>query len=210
MPSISALSAAHLPTLEEIMHRNPFEIIDSPWGPIEAWRASTLATGTMGALSSVYDLVRSDSDAAAARADAEQARVALLKDVHQRLDALSARCDAQASELAALKADARRRADDEARKARFDEEPLTLPPDIAEYQTRTPPSEIGDDTHQLGGELHSVAAKEEPALEDPDLELELEDSEGDLPKELAPSTEPVPEPKGQVYQQPVSISLNEE
>ena len=38
------------------MNSNPFELIDTPWGHIEAWRASTLATGTMGALSSVYDV----------------------------------------------------------------------------------------------------------------------------------------------------------
>jgi len=53
MPSISALSEAHLPTLEEILHRNPFDLVDSPWGKIEAWRASTMATGTMGALAQV-------------------------------------------------------------------------------------------------------------------------------------------------------------
>jgi hypothetical protein len=56
-----------LPTLEEVMNGNPFDVIDSPWGHIERWRASTLATGTMGALQSVYDLVRADSAAFAAR-----------------------------------------------------------------------------------------------------------------------------------------------
>ena len=29
---------------------DPFELVDSPWGHIERWRALTLATGTMGAL----------------------------------------------------------------------------------------------------------------------------------------------------------------
>jgi hypothetical protein len=55
--------------------KNPFEIIESPWGHIERWRASTLATGTMGALAQVYDdIVRNDAAEAAARADAMEAR----------------------------------------------------------------------------------------------------------------------------------------
>src|SRR5215813_2657131 len=56
-----------LPTLEEVMNGNPFDIIDSPWGHIERWRASTLATGTMGVLANVYDIVRSDAAEATAR-----------------------------------------------------------------------------------------------------------------------------------------------
>jgi hypothetical protein len=52
---------ARLPTLEEVMNGSPFDIIDSPWGHIERWRASTLATGTMGALAQVYKMVRNDA-----------------------------------------------------------------------------------------------------------------------------------------------------
>jgi hypothetical protein len=92
------------------------------------------------------------------------------------------------------------------------EEPLTLPPDIHEYQTRTPPAKIGDETHQPGGELHAVAPKEEEPpseLPEPPLETECEEL-GDLPEELRDLPDPVPEPKGSVYPQPVSISLNKE
>src|SRR5262249_49231484 len=115
-----------LPTLEEVMNGSPFDIIDSPWGHIERWRASTLATGTMGALKNVYDIVREDTAAATARADAEQARNALIKDLCARVDSITARVDALASRF--REAEAKRLAD-AVHKAKFDEEPLTLPPD---------------------------------------------------------------------------------
>ena len=63
------------------------------------------------------------------------------------------------------------------------------------------PSKIGDDTPPPGGELHAVAPKEEPSLED-------SDNVGDLPKELEDPPDPAPEPRGSVYPQPISISLN--
>src|SRR5262249_241835 len=67
--------------------------------------------------------------------------------------------------------EAKRKAD-EAVQRKLDEEEIELPPDIAEYQTRTPPSKVGDDTHQPGGELHSIAAKEEEQLPEPPLETD--------------------------------------
>jgi hypothetical protein len=95
----------------------------------------------------------------------------------------------------------------------FEAEPLTLPPDIHEYQTRTPPAKIGDETHQPGGELHAVSSKEEPPSElpEPPLDGEAGDDElGDLPEELRDLPDPVPEPRGTVVPQPVSVSLTEE
>jgi hypothetical protein len=164
----------------------------------------------MGALSSVYDIVRADAAAQAARADATEARNALI-------DALEAR-------LAAAE-DARRA--DEARKAAFDEEPLTLPPDLDRIQD-LPPAKIEDDhTPGPSGELHEIAAKEEPSeLPEPPLEVEDaggvplsyrnvplsyvrgNDQAGDLPEELEQPTDPVPEPSGSVYPQPTAIQLN--
>ena len=107
---------------------------------------------------------------------------------------------------------------------------ITLPPDIAEYQASTSPAEIGDETHQPGGELHDIAAKEEEPSELPEPPLETEtdkvplsygnvptsyvrggpkDQAGDLPEELEQGLpEPPPEPKGGIYPQPVSVSLN--
>ena len=98
----------------------------------------------------------------------------------------------------------KRRADEQAQRE-FEEEPLELPPDISEYQASTPPAEIGDDTHQPGGELHAVAPKSE--LPEPPLETEG-DEVGDLPKELEDPPDPVPEPKGKVYPPPTALFGN--
>jgi hypothetical protein len=180
-----------LATLEEIMNGSPFDIVDSPWGHIERWRASTLATGTMGALQSVYDLVRSDSSIADARAEAVATRDAEIRGQIVKLvtglESLTARVDSIEAENRAAKADA-------ARKATFDAEPLAEPPGVS-GPSATPPT----------GDLHSLPAKEEPELEDSGI--------GDLPAEIQlpkPLPEPEPEPKGSVQPQPISVSLNQE
>ena len=65
------------------------------------------------------------------------------------------------------------------------------------------PTAVEDETHQPGGDLHTLAAKsEEP-------EPPLDDNLGDLPEELAEPPDSVPEPKGSVYPEPTAISLNE-
>src|SRR6516165_9295280 len=151
-----------LATLGQVMNGNPFVIIDTPWGEMEAWRASTMATGTMGALSSVYDLVRADSAALAARADEVEARNALIEHLCTKVADFERRFADHEARLAA--AEEKRRAD-EAREAEFEEEPQELPPDIAAHQELSPPTKIGDahsTTHVPGGELHSVAPKDEP------------------------------------------------
>ena len=207
-----------LATAEEIMNgKNPFEKVSTPLGEMERWRAEAMLIGTMGGIRSVYDIIRSDAVEAAARADAEEARTTLIKHVCERVDALAARVDAFASELEAFKAKERADAEaaaqaEEERRRQLEEDPLEDPPDIAEYQARNPPSEIEDEEHQPGGELHTVAPKE-----DPEPDLEVEDDQGTLPNELqegvppAPSNYPNPElPKPPVVSQPVSISLNKE
>ena len=218
---------AHLPTIEQIMNGNPFEIVDTPWGKMEAWRASTMATGTMGALAQVAAIVRTDAAELEKKTVAFDAKKsAVLKTVNRLLSFMS-RVDALTTRVEAL--EAKRKADEVAQR-KLDEEEIELPPDIAEYQTRTPPSKVGDDTHQPGGELHSIAAKEEEQLPEPPLETESnaggvplsygnvtyikgapKDQAGNLPEELEQGLpEPVPEPKGSVYPQPIAISLNEE
>ena len=197
-------------SIEEIMNGSPFDIVDSPWGHIERWRASTLATGTMGALSSVYDLVRADATAQAARADATEARNALIQHLCSKVDAAHTRLDNIVAELAAER-EARRA--DEARQAKLDEEEIEFPPDLGE----TPPSRAtADDTHQYqpGGELHTLEPSEEP---DPDLEVEDAADQGALPEELSKNVPPAPStypnfelPKPPVVAQPVAISLNKE
>src|SRR6516165_9117523 len=152
-----------LATLGQVMNGNPFVIIDTPWGEMEAWRASTMATGTMGALSSVYDLVRADSAALAARADEVEARNALIEHLCTKVADFERRFADHEARLAT--AEDRRRADQE-REAGFAAEPIELPPDISDHQALSPPTKIEDDTepthgHTPGGELHEVAAKSE-------------------------------------------------
>src|SRR5215468_151984 len=100
-----------LPTLEEIMNNNPFAIVDSPWGHIEAWRASTLATGTMGALSTVYDAVRNDAATTAQRVAALDATKEKMQQLCDMIDNLHKRMDAHAAQMEAF--ELKRRADEE-------------------------------------------------------------------------------------------------
>jgi len=201
-----------LPTLEAIiMNGSPYDLVDTPFATekIEAWRAQSIATGASGALAAfhrLYEMVRNDAADASARADEAQAREALVKHLCDQVAAMQERINRLADAL-----EERQRSDEAAaqHQRRFDEEPITLPPDLSEYQTRTPPSEIGDDTHQPGGELHALGPSKDP---DPSLEpTAVEGDElGDLPEALRDLPDPVPEPQGKVYPQPVAISLNKE
>jgi len=220
---------ARLPSLEHVLDGNPFELIDSPFaeGKMERWRANAMATGTMGYLAQIYEMVRNDAAELEKKTAALDAKKSAVLNTVNRLLRFMSRVDALTSRVEALEA---KRKADEATQREFEEEPLTLPPDIAEYQTRTPPSEVRDHTHQPGGELHSIAAKEEEQPPEPPLETESDaggvplsygnvptsyikgapkDQAGDLPEELEQGLpEPPPEPKGGIYPQPVSVSLN--
>jgi hypothetical protein len=218
----------HLPTLEQVMSRNdPFAIITTPLGAMERSRAEAMLIGTTSAIQSVLQTVRNDAaELEEKTVELDAKKHAVLSTVNRLLRFMS-RVDALTSRVEALEA---KHKADEATQRKLDEEEIELPPDIAEYQTRTPPSEVGDDTHQPGGELHSIAAKEEEQLPEPPLETEPDaggvplsygnvptsyikgapkDQAGDLPEELEQGLpEPPPEPKGSVYPQPVSVSLN--
>src|SRR6516165_6485311 len=111
MPSISAPSEANLPTLEQIAHHDPFAIIDSPWGQIEAWRASTLSTGTMGALAQVAAIVRNDAAELEQKTIAFDAKKASVLRTVNKLLSFMGRVDALTSRVEAL--EAKRRADEE-------------------------------------------------------------------------------------------------
>jgi hypothetical protein len=195
---------------------------------MEAWRASAMATGTMGALAQVAAIVRNDAAKLEQKAVALDAKKHAVLNTVNRLLKFMSKVDALTTRVEALEA---KRKADEAVQRKLDEEPIELPPDIAEYQTRTPPSEVGYDTHQPGGELHSIAAKEEEQLPEPPLETESDaggvplsygnvptsyvrgapkDQAGDLPEELETDfREPELEPSGSVYPQPTAIQLNE-
>src|SRR6516165_5502847 len=113
---------ARLPTLEEVMNGSPFDIVDSPWGRIEAWRASTLATGTMGALAQVYDIVRSDSATAVERTAAVQDTMDKMQALCDMIDNLHQRMDAFAAKQEAIQLKHRAEAEAKAKQDRFDEE----------------------------------------------------------------------------------------
>src|SRR6516165_5641715 len=178
-------------------NQDPFALVDSPWGVIEQWRANTIAIGTMGALAQVAAIVRNDAAALEQKAAALDAKKSAVLNTVNRLLKFMSRVDALTARVEAIEA---KRKADEATQRKLDEEPITLPPDIQEYQASTPPEPIGDESHQPGGELHPVAAKEEPSLDD-----DLTDNLGDLPAELRDLPDPAPEPKGSVLPPPTAL-----
>ena len=186
------------PTLEQVMdgfNRDPREFVDTPLGRMERWCAETMLIGTTKGMLNVYDTIRSDAASQAARADAEQARETLITHVCDQITELARRFDALEARL--NEAEDKRRSDEQAAREAEVEDPLEDPPDIAEYQARNPPTKIGDEEHQPGGELHTLPPKSED-----------HDNIGDLPNELEEPPDPVPEPRGHVQPQPISISLN--
>jgi hypothetical protein len=219
-----------LVSLEQVMNgSNPFELIETPLGKMEKWRAETLLIGSTSGIQDVYRTIRDDAAAQAARADEAEARNALIEHLCAKVAEFEQRFNDHEARLAA--AEDKRRAD-EAREAEFEEEPLELPPDIAAHQELTPPTKIEDgahDTHVPGGELHEVPAKE-GASELPEPPFETEDAAGGPPRGVplsyvhaADQTEfAIPEPgmtntdarrrkgKGGIVSQPTAISLNEQ
>jgi hypothetical protein len=92
----------HFPTLEQITHSDPFELVDTPWGTMEAWRASTIATGTMGALAQLHAIVRNDQaelEEQTAKLDAKKHQV--LRTVNRLLSFMS-RVDALTAHVSKL------------------------------------------------------------------------------------------------------------
>jgi hypothetical protein len=228
-----------LVSLEQVMNgSNPFELIETPLGKMEKWRAETLLIGSTSGIQDVYRTIRDDAATQAARADEAEARNALIEHLCTKVVEFEQRFNDHEARLAA--AEEQHRADQE-REAEFNEEPIELPPDelppdIAAHQELTPPTKIGDgahDTHIPGGEMHTVAAKNEPPepttndeeLPEPPTEA---DANGGPPKSVPLSyvhaqdqTEfAIPEPgmttdarkrkpRGGIVSQPTAISLNE-
>jgi hypothetical protein len=104
-----------------------YEMVNSPWGVIPAWKASTLATGTMGCLDAYmqefqaqFNALRTDAVSASSLDEREANLVAretaLAINVAQFMDFVC-----KASVLFD-------RLEHRADRARFDEEPLTSPP----------------------------------------------------------------------------------
>jgi hypothetical protein len=129
---------------------NPTEIIkDTPWGDIPAWKASALATGTMGAYTEYVKQVRADAvlahDAVNVREQAVSAREAAVAERERAVVDLIGQASLLFDRL-----DKRIKADEE----RKPEEPLPLPPGTE-----------ADETHEPTGDLHQIQAKGEDDLE---------------------------------------------
>ena len=73
------------PLLRAYEGENPYELIPSPWGEMERWRADALATGELSALTALSEQVRNDAAGIAARQDAREA------ELNARADAIAAR-----------------------------------------------------------------------------------------------------------------------
>src|SRR5262249_37534096 len=92
---------------EQVLDGNPFELIDSPFaeGKMERWRANAMATGTMGYLAQVYEMVRNDAAALEEKtAGLDAKKSAVLSTVNRllkfmsRVDALTSRVEAPGSQ----------------------------------------------------------------------------------------------------------------
>ena len=64
---------------------DPWEMLDTPWGHMPAWKAATYATGTTEAAMRAYEQVRNDSASIVARHDAREA------ELNARADAIADR-----------------------------------------------------------------------------------------------------------------------
>jgi hypothetical protein len=176
---------------------NPHEILDTPFGQMEAWRASTLATGSMGAFDTYMKSFR--EEAARLRADA----VTTIKDLEGRkkeLDERALQLNDHANKLIdfagklATYHEHLKKRDEE--QTKFAEEPAQPP--------GNEPTRGSDEYVAPAGDLHVVEPKHEPELEtDQALPKELLET-GNYPMDNPEELDEPPEPPSQ----PVAISLN--
>jgi hypothetical protein len=183
---------------------DPWQMIDTPFGRMEAWRASTLMTGRMGA---THDFMQQ------AMQQFEQLRndsVTLKDELTTWASELTAREEALNERTQAVVDFAGRTAEFYERtetlynqlKAEAEEEPIEAPPGTSQE----PEPVVDTEAHgpEPTGDLHDIPPKEGPTTEDNEgdvpAELELEEGSSEL-------TEP-PEPSGTAYPQPTAISLN--
>jgi hypothetical protein len=149
--------------------KNPMEIVDTSAGRMERWRADALLVGETSAatqarhdaVAAINDLEQQKRDLAAGQAalainratfDAEKAAFA------DKAVSLAGRLSVEWDRMQKLRAD----------QERAQEEPLAFPPGDPSKLPQ-PSLELEDDAtpgpHAPGGELHVVAAKEDPDIE---------------------------------------------
>jgi hypothetical protein len=227
---------SRLATAEQIVNgNNPFEKIDTPLGTMERWRAEAMLIGTTSAAQSVLQTIRDDAaELEQKTVELDAKKSAVLNTVNKLLKFMS-KVDALTSRVEAFEA---KRKADEAEQREFEEEPelppdldrpQDLPPSkIGDDETHTPSGELHSIAPKTKEEEAPSSELPEPPLESeantresdagkvplsygnvPTSYVHGEDQAGDLPEELEQGLpEPPPEPKGSVYPQPVSISLN--
>ena len=174
---------------------NQHELIDTPIGRIERWRADAVLTGETSAAQEYMKQFRQQF--AQLRADSIDLREAMeewAKDLTAREEALTRRTQAVVDFGRTAEFYERTESLFKKLKAEAEEGPIPTPPGDE-------PPATSDERTAPAGDLHSVEPVHEPELEG------AEDEE--LPPELTrlQPKEP-PEPRGSVYPQPVAISLN--
>jgi hypothetical protein len=192
--------------------QDPWALIDTPFSehPMPAWKASTMATGTMGVLDEYmkqfraqFDELRGSTDELITIRRELDAAVRTIKEAAAQVAQAARQLAAERSAFEQQRADA----------AKFDEE-ISLPPGMGEELAELPGDLSGADEAASGaapgGELHTVEAKIEPSLDDDQGALPAE-----LLKDVPPETGnyPTPDPKDldgpseKQVPQPTSVSL---
>jgi hypothetical protein len=142
------------PAMSSLLYENPenpWEMIDTPWGRMPSWKASTMATGTMGAFGDYLKVARADAamthetlstreDAVAQREQAVAAREAFVRDAIGKVRTLVHRCDA------IIKAEEERREQER-------EGPLPSPPANDEGDLEPKPAKEPEHPDDLEGDL---------------------------------------------------------
>jgi hypothetical protein len=177
--------------------QDPWEMIQTPWGQLPAWKASTMATGTMGAYTEYLKHIRNDAANAEARIAFADVRADELNEREANLSAreraledgtlkLHHMIDRAAAMLDAL----------EQRRADQLEGPLPLPPTEEPEHLRTEEPPAGSDAVSASasadeGDLEPLQPKD-PEEQDPDFE---DDQEGGWETEFPQPGDPdLPEP----------------
>ena len=154
---------------------DPWEMLDTPWGHMPAWKAATYATGTTEAAMRALEQVRNDSATIVARQDARD--VAL----NARQDALDQR-EREIGVMAAKVSEIAGRMSvewDKLQKARTDaaEEPLATPPGSDAVSasgdpnpSKNPEPSLELEGDNIPGDPDDPATKEDqPEFPDPEL-----------------------------------------
>jgi hypothetical protein len=149
---------------------DPWEMLDTPWGRMAAWKAATYATGTTEAAMRTLEQVRNDSATIVARQDAREASL------NTRQDALDQR-EREVGVMAVKVAEMAGRMSvewDKLQKAKADaaEEPLPAPPGDPSDPSKEPEPSLeleGDNIPGTEDPDDPSAKEDQPEFPDPEL-----------------------------------------